>query len=202
MTSKTHKVYSVSFALIVGMLIYKNGMLVVNYYLSLIILLAISKQGALFPDIDHTWKNVKEKTTINWIINKLIHITGGKHRSWQTHSIDILAVYMIISYFLPEYLYTQGIINIVNKELSSLILIGFGSGWMSHMFSDMLTSEGVRIVCWSKVKVKFVPKKLFGLRFNTGDSWELFNYKTIRIINILLGFISLILPVVMKYIII
>lgn len=194
MTSKTHKVYSVSFALIVGMVMYKNNITVVNYYLSLLILLLISKQGALFPDVDHIWKNVKEKTTVNWIINKLIHITGGKHRSWQTHSIDIWAIFGFITRFLPNYLYNKGVIDIVNKEVLSLVLIGFISGWGSHLFSDMLTPEGVRLVCWNNFKLKFVPRAVGRLKFNTGGSWEEFNYKTMRIINIIIGVISILLP--------
>lgn len=194
MTSKTHKVYSVSFALIVGMVMYKNNITVVNYYLSLLILLLISKQGALFPDVDHIWKNVKEKTTVNWIINKLIHITGGKHRSWQTHSIDIWAIFGFITCFLPNYLYNKGVIDIVNKEVLSLVLIGFISGWGSHLFSDMLTPEGVRLVCWNNFKLKFVPRAVGRLKFNTGGSWEEFNYKTMRIINIIIGVISILLP--------
>lgn len=173
---------------------YKNNITVVNYYLSLIILLLISKQGALFPDVDHIWKNVKEKTTINWIINKLIHITGGKHRSWQTHSIDIWAIFTVITCFLPNYLYNNGVIDIVNKEVLSLVLIGFSSGWCSHLFSDMLTPEGVRLVCWSKLKLKFVPRAIGSIKFNTGGSWEEFNYKTMRIINIVIGIISVLLP--------
>lgn len=173
---------------------YKNNITVVNYYLSLLILLLISKQGALFPDVDHIWKNVKEKTTVNWIINKLIHITGGKHRSWQTHSIDIWAIFGFITCFLPNYLYNKGVIDIVNKEVLSLVLIGFISGWGSHLFSDMLTPEGVRLVCWNNFKLKFVPRAVGRLKFNTGGSWEEFNYKTMRIINIIIGVISILLP--------
>ena len=35
------------------------------------------------------------KTTFSRIINILIHITGGKHRSWQTHSLDIWTWYSL-----------------------------------------------------------------------------------------------------------
>lgn len=194
MTYKTHREYSVTFAFLAIMLIYSRNMTQINYYLALIIILMTSKSGALFPDIDHNWENVKEKSVINYIINKLIHLTNGKHRSWQTHSIDICVIYTALSIFLPQYLYLDNKISNVNKEVLSIILIGFATGWISHLFSDMLTYVGVRPFCWSKIKLKFVPKKLFGLRFNTGNSWEEFNYKTMRFMNIILGILSITYP--------
>ena len=199
MTSKTHKTYSIAFALLAGMFMYKNGVTLVNYYMTLIILLLVSKHGALFPDVDHTWQNVKEKTTVNWIINKLIHLTGGRHRSWQTHSIDIFAVFMAIACIIPNYLFSIGKLDIVNKEVMSLILIGFACGWGSHLFSDMLTSGGVRLFCFSKFKIKIVPRELFGLRFNTGDSWEEFNYKFMRVVNLVIGIISIMYPFILNW---
>ena len=69
-------------------------------------------------------------------------------------------------------------------------------GWTSHLFSDMLTGEGVRLVCWNKFKVRFVPKKIGNFRFNTGRGWEEFVYKTTRIINIPLGFAAVVYPMV------
>ena len=93
MTYPTHRQYAICFAFLTSMLVYKYSLSEINYYLALPIILMASKYGALFPDLDHIWQNVKEKTVPNWIINKLIHITGGKHRSWQTHSIDILAIF-------------------------------------------------------------------------------------------------------------
>lgn len=194
MTYKTHRVYSVSFALLGAMLLNYRGLTEINYYLSLVIMLMISKRGALFPDIDHNWQNVKDKTIPNYIINQLIHKTGGKHRSWQTHSIDICIIFTVISVLLPDTLFSIGIVDVVDKEVLSILLLGFSTGWISHLFSDMLTSEGVRLFCFNKLKVKFVPKKLFGFRFNTGDTWEEFNYTAVKLVNILLGLVALLFP--------
>ena len=103
MTAPTHRQYSICFALIANMLLYIYGITEINYYLALPIMLMASRSGALFPDVDHNWQNVKDKTVVNWFINKLIHITGGKHRSWQTHSIDIVVIFCFLSYILPNY---------------------------------------------------------------------------------------------------
>lgn len=154
----------------------------------------MGKYGALFPDVDHSWNNVKDKTVVNWFINKLIHLTGGKHRSWQTHSIDIVAIYTVVAAFLPGILFKYEKISIVNKEVLSLILISFASGWISHIFSDMLTSAGVRVICFIPFKLAFVPKHIGKLRFNTGNEWEAFCYKSTRVINVFIGLLAIIYP--------
>lgn len=194
MTAKTHKAFSVSFALVATMIMLRNGVSSVNYYMCLVVMLMASKAGALFPDVDHIWKNVKEKTAINWVINKIIHITGGTHRSWQTHSIDICTVFTLFAFIFPGYLMNKGYIDNTNKEVMSLLLLGFACGWISHLYSDMLTIGGVRLLCFVDKKLRLVPKQLFGLRFSTGDEWEEFNYKLMRILNIFIGIIALIYP--------
>ena len=198
MTAPTHKQYAIAFAFIANMMLFSYNITNINYYLALPIILLTSKYGALFPDVDHSWKNVKDKSVPNWIINKIIHLTGGSHRSWQTHSIDIVVIVSLASYYLPSYLYTKGLVTVVNREVLSILMLGFSAGWISHIIADMFTSAGVRLLCFLKLKVKFVPKQLFGLRFNTGNEWEQFCYKLTRFINIILGIICLIYPLIVN----
>lgn len=195
MTYPTHKAFAIGWIAIGNLVLYRTGITEINYYLALIIMLQIGKYGALFPDIDHHWQNVKEKTVPNWVINKLIHLTGGKHRSWQTHSIDITVACTIAAFLVPNKLYELGKISIVNKEVLSIVLIGFCMGWLSHIFSDMLTSAGVRLLCISKKKVALVPKQLMGVRFNTGNEWEEFVYRVVKTLNIIIGIIILAYPI-------
>lgn len=194
MTWPTHREYSVTFAFITTMVLYHINLTEINYYLVLAIILLASKYGALFPDLDHTWKNVKEKTIPNKIINKLIHLTGGKHRSWQTHSIDIVIIFTILSYYIPNKLYEYEKISAVNKEVIVILLLGFSSGWISHIVSDMLTSAGVRLMCLSRFKIALVPKNIGGLKFNTGNEWEAYCFKMTKLMNILLGILCLVYP--------
>lgn len=197
MTYPTHRQYAISFAFIASMLVYEYGLSKLNYYLILPLMLLVSKYGALFPDLDHTWQNVKDKTVPNWIINKIIHLTGGRHRSWQTHSLDILVIVIVFSIMAPNYIYNKAAISIENKELLQIILIGFSSGWASHLLADMMTSAGVRLMCWNKkVIIRLVPRKLGSLRFNTGNEWEQFVFKVTRVINILLGTLAIVYPVI------
>lgn len=194
MTAPTHKQFSICFAFLATMLMYKTKFSQINYYFVLGIMLLVSRYGALFPDIDHNWQNVKEKTVPNWIINKLIHATGGKHRSWQTHSLDIALIVTVASIIMPQVLLDRQKIDEVNYEVMSIILAGFSVGWLSHLFSDMLTSAGIRILCCSKRKLAFVPKKIGRFRFNTGNEWELGIYRVIRLFNITCGAISVVYP--------
>lgn len=196
MTGPTHRVYSVLFAFLATLIMYNLDITQIGYYQTLLIVLVFSKSGALFPDLDHTWQNVKVKNLFNKVINTIIHITGGKHRSWQTHSIDICALFTIGAYIVPKILTSKGILSEINSEITTLILLGFASGWISHLFSDMLTSAGVRLICFLKFKIKLVPKKIGKLRFNTGNEWEAFNYKMVSLMNNIIGFICLIYPII------
>jgi membrane-bound metal-dependent hydrolase YbcI (DUF457 family) len=206
MTGPTHRQYSICFAALTIMLLYMIGMTTlsltegVNYYFTIPIILMSAKSGALFPDVDHYWENVHDKTVVNKIINVIIHATGGKHRSWQTHSIDICTVFTTASCIVPNEMYKRGLMSDVNKQIITILLLGFASGWISHLFSDMLTSAGVKVFFFLKFKIKLVPKKIFNFRFNTGGDWEKFNFKVVRLINIILGICCLAYPVLSEYI--
>lgn len=156
MTYKTHREFSVSFVIIANALAWKLGVTSVSYYISLVVILLFGKQGALFPDVDHIWRNVKEKTIINRVLNTIIHLTGGVHRSWQTHSWDIWLLSLIGSTYLSILFLSD-----LDRTIMIIIIIGFWSGWFSHLFSDMLSSGGVRILCWlKKSTVSLVPKQV------------------------------------------
>jgi len=159
----------------------------------MIIMLSIAVKGAYFPDVDHHWKAVKEKTVFNYIINKLIHITGGKHRSKHTHSIEICALTGILLYYGLKIGYEKELITNLNYEVALIILLSFYSGWISHLFSDMLTTGKVWL--FGK-KIGFVPKKIGKLKFTTGmdNVWEYTVYKFIYKFNWVLSLITLIYP--------
>lgn len=201
MTGPTHREYSVTFVCIAAMIMYSCSMFTLkfninqpNYYLALLMMLPISKLGAKFPDVDHEWEYVKDKTVVNRILNTLIHITGGQHRSWQTHSIDIVLILTLAAIILPDKLIEYGVVSAVNGKLIYLIVIAFMSGWVSHIFSDMLNGVGVRLICVKRWRVAFVPRKFLWFRFKTGEHWEQFNYFVIRKINIVLGILAVAYP--------
>lgn len=201
MTGPTHRQYSIAFVCISTMILYSNNILTIkfdtnsiNYFLALLIMLPISKIGAKFPDVDHDWDKVGEKTVPNKIINIIIHATGGEHRSWQTHSIDIVAVCTILSLIIPQTLIDIKYVSLVNGRFLYIIGTAFMSGWVSHIFSDMLNGAGVKLFCWGRWRAAFVPKKFFRWHFKTGEAWEAFNYHVVKIINKFLGVITILYP--------
>lgn len=212
MTGPTHKEFSVTAALLTSIGLYSTGLIseiaatsnatlanpdinnLICYYALIPTMTTIAAKGALFPDIDHEWKNVKEKTMPNRILNGLIHFTGGKHRSWQTHSIDLVIIFSLLAWFVPRYLYLNQVITFTVSALLQVISYAFMSGWVSHIFSDMLNGVGVRITCLSKKKVALVPRHIGKLKFNTGNEWEGFVYKLVHTVNIPLGIFTLLFP--------
>jgi membrane-bound metal-dependent hydrolase YbcI (DUF457 family) len=161
----------------------------------LIIMAMVSRYGALFPDLDHDWDKVKEKTLPNWAINKIIHLTGGRHRSWQTHSLDIALVATALSILVPYTLYEQRIIDLVDKEIITIMALAFCVGWLSHLVSDALTPGGIKLIFFLNTKISLVPRKFLWINFGTGSEWEDFNFKVTRIASMLLGVISVVYPI-------
>lgn len=194
MTAPTHRRFGICFALLGALFLNLTS---INYYLMVILLYTFSQVGAKFPDVDHHWQNVKDKTVVNWFINKFIRLTGGKHRSWHTHSIDIALVSTLIGFLLTDLAYDLKFISLVDRELIVAIWLGFCLGWLSHLFADMLNYAGVRLTCFSNKKVRLVPKNLFSMRFKTGEEWETYVELFQKYVNIILGFVVLIYPLIL-----
>lgn len=194
MTFKTHREFAITFIYFATFYIYSNSTVNINYFCLLIIMLSIGAKGALFPDVDHYWQNVKEKTVCNWILNKLIHLTGGKHRSWQTHSLDLCLISGALFMWVDYILYEKEIIDYLNYQVILIILLSFYSGWVSHLIADMLTTAGVYILILKKKNIKLVPKKLFRLEFKTGDVWEEAFYRIDHAFNVLMFFVAIAYP--------
>ena len=68
-------------------------------------------KGAEINDVDHEWEYVKNKTKINRVINVIIHMLGGKHRSKITHSWESTAIVCIIACIIPQLLESNGYID-------------------------------------------------------------------------------------------
>lgn len=197
MTSVTHERFSIGIAYIAAMIVARYGLTDINYYLAVFIIQAFALSGARFPDLDRTWKLVKNKTTLGWIVNCIIHKTGGKHRSWQTHSWDICLVSGFIFISVLRGALAGENISYINFQISLVILAGIYSGWISHLLSDMLTSDGVFLFCWRKKKIRFVPKKIGKFRFSTGADWERYVYKFLKKSNLVLEAIAMVYPLLM-----
>lgn len=160
MTGRTHSKFSITFAFLALIILVRHEQAVLNYYISLVIMLLCSPIGADFPDWDRGYKQLGTKNLITWLISGLIHLTGGRHRSRHTHSLDIC----IVSYVIISLIWSANLINVKEVDLVvvATMINGFYAGWLSHLFADALTSDGIYIFFWCKKRVGFVPKKLNG----------------------------------------
>lgn len=199
MTARTHREFAISFIYLATFYIYNHSLININYYALLIIMLCVGAKGALFPDVDHAWKNVKEKTLFNRIVNSIIHLTGGTHRSWQTHSLDLFIGMWGGCIYLNYYLYSIKIFDDLNYQVIKMLIFAFGSGWLSHLISDMLTVGGVYILILKKKNVRLVPRRIGRLEFKTGGDWEGWFYRMNNRINTVMSLIAFIYPFIWKY---
>lgn len=174
---------------------YKYCLTSINYYSCYAVMRSVGELGSVFPDVDHIWRNVKNKTLINFILNKFIHLTGGKHRSKHTHSLEICVGLFYASIYLMNINYKKSLIDITNYQVGLLILTSFFTGWLSHLASDAMTVGGIYI--FGK-NVRLVPKKLFNLRFNTGGDWEKWVYNTTLKVNNIITAIVLLYPLILS----
>lgn len=182
MTGHTHRAFSVSFAIGGAVALTHYGISEVNPLVAAPVLLMAARYGALMPDVDHHWSNVADKTLPNRIINLFIHLTGGTHRSWQTHSWDIFAIFMAIVLFFPREVLAP--LGVPTVSVLFMLLYGVLLGWGSHLFADMLTAKGVRLFCWSKFMVRLVPKSAL---FTTSTRWEEMCFSVVKVVNTLAG---------------
>jgi membrane-bound metal-dependent hydrolase YbcI (DUF457 family) len=182
MTGPTHRAFSVTFALGGAVVLTHFGLSEVNPLVAAPVLLMASRYGALLPDVDHHWDSVADKTVPNRIINGFIHLTGGSHRSWQTHSWDIYLVILAVVLLFPADMLAP--LGVATLSVFNALVYGVMLGWASHLFSDMLTPKGVRLVCWSKFTLHLVPKWAM---FATGSRWEDICAKVVKFINVFAG---------------
>lgn len=185
MTYVTHKRFAVNFALLGVTALNLFGLSHINAYLALILSIPFAKLGGEFPDYDLDWDQVQEKTLGKWIINKLIYITGGRHRAWQTHSLDIAVLAFVGALVANNMLIKYEVFDIVDSEIMYTITISFMLGWLSHLFADMLTNRGIQVFCFWKQKIRLVPKKFLGVSMSAGGEWENFIYKFVSAVNII-----------------
>lgn len=195
MSGKTHAQFAIGFGYAVALILDNFFSIGLNFYLLILLMPLLSMRGAKFPDYDHHWKSISDRTAISWCVSKFIHLTGGSHRSKHTHSWDICLVSLALLWLGTEKLFEYQIFSALDRGIAFTMLLGFYSGWISHLISDMFNGDGVWPTVFALHKVAFVPKKLFGIKFNTGGAWERFFYKMSVFINRVLGVVVLIYPI-------
>lgn len=147
-----------------------KGMLIpgVNPLLQLAIMYPASQYGSTFPDNDHHWEAVGNKSPVNWVVHKILHLSKPKHRSWQTHSILftgalLLMLFTLVS--LGDRIWSDP--TATDWILMRLLAYGFILGVVSHLVADFINPSGIHL--YPGYKIRAVPRTSF---FATGGVWE------------------------------
>lgn len=192
MTGKTHRLGGVVSALAGYSVLASKGLLIndVDPLLQLTVIYPFAMYGSVVSDLDHHWESAPCKDIFSFLINKFLHITGAKHRSWHTHSDVFMLVILGLSNLLLHF--ASGAESIIINLVFSGLLLGIAS----HMILDSLTPQGIHslvlklvslIPVFNKIptKIHFVPKTPY---FATDGPWE----EKVRKILWLLCFVLLI----------
>ena len=156
--------------------------------------------GSTAPDQDHNSHSIPNKDVVSMSIYYILHATSSirkrmkphgalytvlglfdaKHRSWQTHSIESLLIwiFLAINVVNPN---KFSYLNIFESQILQLVFTGISLGWLSHIILDGITPEGIWIASFKAIntykkkhllpeKIKIMPKSSF---FATGNGWEL-----------------------------
>lgn len=196
MKKETHATFATGFAVAGAPMIHMMGYSQINYWLTIPILAIVGKEFAKLCDADHgSWNSVPDHTPFYWVFNKLILLTGGKHRSLQTHSLDLCAIFLAISVGVSMGIDKLKWLPQIDAQVISLFGIGGGLGWLSHLIADMLTPEGVWLVAVRGKKksnrIALVPRKgqvnlpfIRKMSFATGGAWEEFVRRVMFVIDL------------------
>ena len=213
MTGKTHRAGGVVAAMVGFTLLQDKGLLFdnINPLVQFAVIYPFAYWGSTASDLDHAPESIPSHDVVSKAINKVLHLTNkidngkniftgilnAKHRSWQTHSIEIFAILLLL------------LRNILKGDVSgigeadtvfvSLMLMGVIIGLLAHLILDVITPSGIVIATTSLLnklfklklpeKIHLVPNIKF---FATGGTWETLIYNILNILSVLC-FIYLIL---------
>ena len=170
MLGKTHHAGGTFAALLAFEVMRNKGWVIpeCNEFVQLLIMYPFASFGSIFPDLDHGSSSLPSKDPVAIGINKVLRLTGAKHRSWQTHSILVTGGFCLLLSALVFMGNTFiGIDNSIDWACLRLATIGFICGVVSHLVLDAFTTAGIHI--WPGLKLRFVPKTS---AFATGGTWE------------------------------
>lgn len=166
----THKAGGTLGMLIAFDTLKRHGMLLtdINPYIQLLIMYPAASWGSTAPDLDRFKNSIVDETPVNLVTSGLLKVLGAKHRSWQTHCLIITGgMALVLPVILESWAAKK--LGYFDLRLLRLLIYGFVTGVLSHLFLDALTPEGIHLVPY--VKIRLVPRITF---FSTGGIWEKF----------------------------
>lgn len=159
MTARTHDMFAVASLVTVAAYYPPETLTIATVLVSLI----ANNIGALIPDMDSATNRLWDLMPAGDFIGKFFRRIFWKHRTLSHSIIGVVAIFFALDWvfykiFSPEYLD----INIV--------LISTMIGYLSHLFSDSLTKEGLPLLF--PINLNFGLPPIKALRITTGKWFE------------------------------
>lgn len=139
-------------------------------------------------------KALKDGGDTKSFLYKFARLFNAHHRSWQTHSD--LTLFALL-FLLNRVVHGDFGLSAVSSLFLSIVIVGVSIGLIAHFILDMLTTDGVwsvllvvlgRVIRKFNPRLKYFPEKLRlvprSSLFKTGDKWEKFVQKVLRILNV------------------
>jgi len=121
--------------------------------------------GALLPDIDQASNQLWDLLPADKFLSKILNKLFGSHRTLSHSFLGIFLIYSIGLWLLPK-LFNPTFIN------PTMVFWALMIGYISHLFLDMLTEDGIPLLFPIKWKFGFPPIK--SLRIKSGKWFEKF----------------------------
>ena len=175
MMGRTHKAGGCLAMLVVYNIMRSKGfMSEVHPFVQLLLMYPAASWGSTMPDLDQSFNSIPEKTPFSILINKMLYIGKVKHRSWQTHSLLIMGLFLGILYGLVfgAMKYSWFGLDTMSCNLLMLLVTGLAVGIGSHLLLDLMTFEGIQLV--PRVWLRFFRLDMF----KTGTTYE----KVVRVL--------------------
>lgn len=118
--------------------------------------------------LDHHWQSTPNKSPVNYVVHKLLHLSRPKHRSWQTHSVLVTGGTLALLYalvLLGDQFWLEA--TATDWLIMRMLVIGLILGVASHLCLDLINPKGIHL--YPGFKIRLVPRTTF---FATGGTWE------------------------------
>jgi len=115
--------------------------------------------GALLPDIDQASNQLWELLPADKIFSKFLNNFFGRHRTLSHSLLGVFLIYSVGLWLLPK-LFNPSFINPI------LVFWALMIGYVSHLFLDMLTEDGIPLLF--PIKWKFGLPPIKALRIKSG----------------------------------
>lgn len=130
---------------------------------TIIACLIANQIGALLPDVDQASNQLWSMLPADKFLGKFLNKLFGTHRTLSHSIIGIFLIYKIGLWLLPK-LFNQKFINPMMVFWALMI------GYISHLFLDLFTEEGIPLLF--PIKWKFGLPPIKALRIKSGKGVE------------------------------